>query len=157
MDALTFLKRDHDAVKQLFRKFQLTDNNPDEIIELLRIELEAHSHIEEGIFYPIVEEQKRPELIAMVADSLAAHQEVKGLLKELRATTDDAAQLKAKVLELKQKVEHHIAEEENSMFPRVRQTINDDELNRIGAELDLGKQAYSPNPPSSNESSQRRT
>jgi RNA polymerase-binding transcription factor DksA len=149
MDALKLLKRDHDAIKQLFRQFESSKHNPDEIIETLSNELEGHSHIEESIFYPIVEEQQRPELIAMVAESLDEHQEVKGLLKEIRGTTREAAQLAAKVLQLKRKVEYHVAEEENNRFPRVRQAINDDELNRIGAELEFAKQTYSADPPPS--------
>jgi uncharacterized coiled-coil DUF342 family protein len=54
----------------------------------------------------------------MVAEALEEHQEVKMLLEELEELGSESHDFGAKLQELMESVEHHVAEEEGECFPR---------------------------------------
>ncbi len=142
MDALEFLRRDHDEVRSLFKKLATADNGREALADAIALALTAHSHIEEGLFYPILEEQKDQQLIAMVDKSLKDHQEIKSLLKDTSGLHHDSLQLALALMELERHVENHFGEEETQIFPRVRQAIGTGELERIGEALEVEKKNY---------------
>lgn len=142
MDALVLLKRDHDNVRLLFKKFESAENERQSLTQAIAAALHAHSHIEESLFYPILEEQKDQQLIAMVDKSLKEHQEMKSLLKDILGLIQDGPQLASRVMELERHVGHHFTEEEDGMFPLVRQAVESRELERIGEALEVEKRNY---------------
>lgn len=146
MNALDLLKQDHQKVKDLFKQFEANNdqNANQEIVESIKVELDIHAHVEESIFYPTLEDQNDDELIELVDESLEEHQEVKDLLKDIDGLTEDRQQLRSKVMELRQKVEHHAEEEESELFPRVRKVLPEEDLERMGEEIESEKQNYAP-------------
>ncbi len=142
MNALEFLKRDHDEIRSLFKKLASMKNGGDSLAEAVAVALAAHSHIEESLFYPILEEQKDQQLIAIVDKSLKEHQEMKSLIKDVIGFHDNWSQLILRVMELERHVETHFSEEETELFSRARQAIGDSELERIGEALEAGKKNY---------------
>jgi iron-sulfur cluster repair protein YtfE (RIC family) len=146
MNALDLLKQDHEKVKELFKQFEANDDQSASqgIVDNIKTELQTHAHVEESIFYPTLEDQNDEELIELVDESLEEHQEVKDLLKDIESSTADGEQLKTKVMELRQKVEHHATEEETEMFPLVRRVLQSEDLERMGDEIESEKQRYSP-------------
>ena len=70
MNALELLKKDHNTVKELFKKAEGNNNEKQQkqLFEQIKTELETHTHIEETVFYPAVE--KIDELKDMVLESL---------------------------------------------------------------------------------------
>jgi len=146
MNALDLLKQDHEKVKELFKQFEANDDQAANqgIVDSIKTELQAHAHVEESIFYPTLEDQNDEELIGLVDESLEEHQEVKDLLKDIENAMGDGQQLRTKIMELRQKVEHHASEEETEMFPRVRNVLQNEDLERMGEEIESEKQHYSP-------------
>jgi len=146
MNALDLLKQDHEKVKELFKQFEANDDRAanEAIVDSIKTELKTHAHVEESIFYPTLEDQNDEELIELVDESLEEHQEVKDLLKDIENSTGEGQQLRTKVMELRQKVEHHASEEETEMFPRVRNVLQNEDLERMGEEIESAKQHYSP-------------
>ncbi len=142
MDALALLKRDHDNIRLLFKSFESAESERESLTEAIAAALHAHSHIEESLFYPILEEQRDQQLIAIVDESLKEHQEMKSLLKGIRGLTQEGQQLASRVMELEHHVGHHFTEEENAMFPLVRQAVDIKELERIGEALEVEKRNY---------------
>ena len=139
MDALELLKQDHARVKELFEKIEdATDMSGQKVIfDQIKNELETHSHIEESVFYPAM--QKYQELKEMVREALEEHQEVKTLLNEMEGLSDDE-EFEAQLEELKENVEHHAEEEEEGkMFPKVRELVSANELEKLGVQLETAK------------------
>ena len=139
MDALDLLKQDHAKVKELFEEIEdaADMSGRKAIFEQIKNELETHSHIEESVFYPAME--KYQDLKDMVREALEEHQEVKTLLNEMESLSDEE-EFEAQLDELKDNVEHHAEEEEEGkMFPKVRELVSANELEKLGVQLQTAK------------------
>jgi hemerythrin superfamily protein len=133
MDALEILKQDHQKVKELFHEA----TRGKDLFDKIDTELEIHGHIEETVFYPALEQHE--ELKDMVAEALEEHQEVKMLLEELEELGPKSHDFGAKLQVLMESVEHHVAEEEGEIFPKVREVFDEEELEELGRRLNSAK------------------
>ena len=139
MDALELLKQDHQAVKSLFDQIDDAEDAKQrkKLFDQIDTELNIHAHIEETVFYS--EMQKIDELKEMVEEALEEHQEVKTLLEEMEGLDPENEQFSASLEELMENVEHHVAEEEDEMFPKVREQCDQATLDRLGEQLESAK------------------
>jgi hemerythrin superfamily protein len=139
MNALELLKEDHQKVKKLFEETTKTSDRSrqKELFDKIDSELEIHTHIEETVFYPTIEEQE--ELKDMVAEALEEHQQAKMLLNELEGLGADNHDFGSKLQRLMEAVEHHVEEEEKEMFPKIREVFDEDELKQLGEDLESAK------------------
>ena len=138
MDALELLKQDHAKVQKLFEEAESADEKEQKaIFSQIKTELEIHAQIEENVFYPAM--QRYDELKEMVAESLKEHSNIKTLLQEM-ATLAGSEDFQDKLEELIDNVEHHAEdEEEGKMFPKVRELVSANELQKLGAQLQAAK------------------
>jgi hypothetical protein len=97
----------------------------------------ARGGIEETVFYPALEQHE--ELKDMVAEALKEHQEVKTLLEEIEELGSGSHDFRGKLQEMMEGVEHHVAEEEGEMFPKVREVFDERELDELGTQLNSAK------------------
>jgi len=139
MDALELLHEDHAKVKELFEEAEGTENQKEKerIFEEINSELETHARIEETVFYPAM--QKHQELKDMVRESLEEHKQIKALLKEIHNLKSDSEKFDPKLQVLIENVEHHAEEEEWKMFPKIRKICSQEELDKLGTELETAK------------------
>jgi len=139
MDGLELLKQDHQAVKDLFGQLDDAEDTKQRkrLFDQIDTQLNIHAHIEETVFYPEI--QKIDELKDMVEEALEEHQEVKTLLEEIEGLDPEAEQFSASLEELMENVEHHVAEEEDEMFPKVRERCDQATLDRLGEQLESAK------------------
>jgi hemerythrin superfamily protein len=139
MNALEVLKQDHQKVKGLFQEIrQATDEaKRKELFDKIDTELEMHAHIEETVFYPAIEEHE--EFKGMVAEALEEHKKAKTLLDELEELGADNHDFGSKLQLLMEAVEHHVAEEEGEMFPKIRELLEEDGLEQLGQDLESAK------------------
>lgn len=145
MNALTLLKQDHGNVEELFHRFETAE--PGDVAELARVRdlvvqhLSVHASIEEEGFYPVLRERLDPDAVATVLEGLEEHHIVKWTLRELEkmAPTDD--RFVPKMTVLVESVRHHVEEEENDLFPKVRDAMTVEELDELGDTLDRLKDA----------------
>lgn len=140
MDALELLQTDHRKVKELLEEAAETEDAKQQrqLFKEIRTELETHARIEEAIFYPAM--QEHDELKDMVLESLEEHKQVKTLLREMRNLSAGSEKFAPKLKVLKDNVEHHAEEEEEGkMFPKIRQIVDRNELQRLGEELEAAK------------------
>jgi hemerythrin superfamily protein len=139
MNALQVLEQDHQKVKGLFQQAKnATDQGKlKELFDKIDTELEIHTHIEETVFYPAIEEHE--EFKDMVAEALEEHQEAKTMLDELEELGSDSHDFGSKLQGLMEAVEHHVQEEEGQMFPKIREVFDEDELEQLGRELESAK------------------
>ena len=140
MNAVQFLKRDHQTIFRLFDKIK-TSRDKDRafmLFEEVKAELKVHTHLEEEIFYPAIEG------IASLKNLLSKENEedieLKHLLNEVNSK--EAAQESEIVLrKTLDHIEKHILEEEE-MFLQIEANLDGYALDEIGAELVAEAQDY---------------
>lgn len=137
MNALDLLEQDHKTVKQLFSQIRENSEERKQLFDKINAELTLHSHIEETVFYPAM--QKQNGLKEMVEEALDEHQAVKELLKEMEGLDCDGSEFDAALDELIQDVENHVSEEEDEMFPQVRELCDQAALEKLGKDLEAAK------------------
>lgn len=139
MDALEFLKEDHQKVKRLFKQIAETvdPSKRQELFDQIDTELEIHAHIEETVFYPALENYD--QLIDMVAEARDEHQTVKALLEELEELGVESGKFVEELTVLMESVEHHVEEEEDEMFPAVRDILDAPTLEDLAKQLASAK------------------
>jgi hemerythrin superfamily protein len=140
MDALELLKEDHQKVKELFEEVEETEDQKEKtrIFSEIQAELETHARIEETVFYPAMEQHE--ELKDMVLESIEEHKQIKTLLKEIDNLKSDSEKFEPKLSVLMENVEHHAEEEEEGkMFPKIRQICSQEDLEKLGEELEAEK------------------
>jgi hemerythrin superfamily protein len=122
-DAVELLMADHHRVAKLFAEFDaLKEDGSDEaksaLVAQICLELTVHTTIEEEIFYPAV--RKAIEDDDLMDEALVEHAGAKELIAQLQATHPDDDLYDAKVTVLGEQIDHHVEEEEGSMFPQAK-------------------------------------
>ncbi|HZS07312.1 MAG TPA: hemerythrin domain-containing protein [Blastocatellia bacterium] len=142
MDALELLKQDHRKVAELFDQVEATGEEKEhqQLFAQIKTELETHTHIEETILYPAL--QQREELKDMVLEALEEHKQVKTLIREIEGLSKGSERFDAKLKVMGENVEHHVEEEEDEMFPKVKKLFDRSQLEQLGRELEAAKQQF---------------
>jgi hemerythrin superfamily protein len=148
-DAITLLKDDHKTVEQLFKRFEKTGkrahverrNIVDRIIEALSV----HAAVEEQVFYPVVRATV-PGTEDVTLESLEEHHIVKWVLSELDSMNPEDERFEAKVTVLIENVRHHVKEEEQDLFPKVRNELGRESLGDLGEVMAQAKKAAPTHP-----------
>jgi hemerythrin superfamily protein len=137
-DAIVLLKEDHTDMRGLFREFQATAANATtrqgQIVEKILEALTVHTYIENECFYPRVRELL-PDLGEDVLESYEEHHVADVLSAELAALSPDSERFLAKTTVLIESVTHHMTEEEQDWFPKVRKGLGRKQLQELGAEM----------------------
>jgi len=137
-DAIVLLKDEHKQIKKAFRDFEKAGEKAyaakgkvvDRIIELLTV----HTYIENEVMYPRVRELL-PEVEDDVLESYEEHHVADVLVMELSTMKPDDERFSAKTTVLIENVEHHIEEEEDEWFPKVREGLGRKQLQELGAAM----------------------
>jgi hemerythrin superfamily protein len=141
MDAIDLLTRDHREVEQLFGTFRSgSDDEKRSAAEGIIRELSIHAAIEEEVFYPAIR-RRMPDCDGLVGHSIDEHQEIKELLAAIdgmidkshtKAFADKMARLESTVME-------HVDDEEQKLFPSVREGFTKTALNELGTAMNRAK------------------
>lgn len=137
MNAIELLKQQHRDVEDLFEEFEGAGDRARETKERLCGELSdqlaVHTEIEEKLFYP---ESKQDDTEELLREAVEEHLAMKRTLSDLLRAEVDDAQFDARMKVLKELVEHHVEEEEQELFPRVRKACSKEELEDLGARME---------------------
>ena len=152
-DAIVLLKQDHQEIRKVFTDFEKAGPTAyvakgrlvDRMIELLTV----HTYIENEVMYPRVRELLA-ELEDDVLESYEEHHVADVLVADLAAMAPDAERFDAKTTVLIENVTHHMDEDEQDWFPKVRNGLGRKQLQDLGARMiELKKTApTSPEQPS---------
>ena len=132
-DAIQLLRADHRKVQDLFDQFEKArgDDRKAELAQEICTELKVHAQIEEEIFYPAAREVlKEPDLIDEAA---VEHASAKDLIAQIEQAQAGDELFDAKVIVLGEYIKHHVKEEHNEMFPKLKKTKLD--LKALGQQL----------------------
>jgi hypothetical protein len=129
MKATDLLKKQHREVEGLFKKLEKTEQAQQrrKLLDELRANLEAHTTIEEEIFYPAIAELGTKKAEEMVNEANEEHHVVKLVLRDLPNVDPEDERFEAKITVLSELIEHHVEEEEKEMF-KLAQKIGKEEL-----------------------------
>lgn len=143
MNALTLLERDHRTVEALFARFESTPRDDTTTLAELRDEilkeLSVHAVIEEQVFYPGVRGASS-ELEDVVLEGLEEHHAAKLALTEIEKLLPTAERFRPKMTVLMENIRHHVKEEEEELFPKVREAMTEQQLADMGEALEKAKQ-----------------
>ena len=141
MDATKLLTEDHKEVRKLLAELAETSEQEadkrDELLGEIALDLEVHTQIEEEIFYPAFRKAcGDEENDKLYFEALEEHRAVGDLvLPDLQNTPTGSEKFGGRAKVLKELVDHHADEEEETMFPRARKVFSSDELDALGAQL----------------------
>lgn len=134
-DVITLLVEDHKEVKEMFDKFaSLSDRakvGKAKLANQICHALIVHAHTEEAILYPAARMAIKNK--DLVDEAIVEHASVNELIAHIRNMDPDDEFYDARLKVLSEQVEHHVEEEENRMFPELRQA--DLDLVTLGKEV----------------------
>ncbi|WP_280251924.1 hemerythrin domain-containing protein [Nocardia abscessus] len=144
-DAIVLLREDHKAIRKLFREFEKAGEDAverkGEVVNKIIEALTVHTYLENECMYPEVRKLV-PELEEDILESYEEHHVADVLVTELAMMKPGDEHFTAKATVLIENVDHHIDEEENDWFPKVREQLGRKQLQDIGARLqELRKKA----------------
>ncbi len=143
-DAIALLRADHKLVSELFDQFEKTRSaaKKKSLVAQICNELTVHAQIEEEIFYPAVKQALKDK--ELVPEATVEHDSLKNLISQVEGVEPDGEMYDAKVKVMAEYVKHHVKEEQNEMFPKVKQSKLD--LKQLGAQLLERKQQLMADP-----------
>jgi len=124
-DAISLLEADHDKVLELFERFEdIKDGHAvkekQTIVADACRELTLHTKLEEEVFYPAVRGAVDDD--DLMNEALVEHDGAKSLIEDLEGMDAGDEMFNAKFTVLAENVRHHVKEERDEMFPKVRAT-----------------------------------
>ncbi len=148
MDALNFLKHQHREVEALFKKAASARDSAERsaLFKQIDHDLRVHSAIEEEIFYPELRRRtdKSDERLE-VAQAFEEHGLVKTTIEGIESADPGQEQYHAKLNVLQELVQHHVDEEESTMFKIAHRIFEKEELEELGNRLqEAASQASTP-------------
>lgn len=141
-DAIELLDGDHRAVKALFDEFAQVSAHQGgatrrrALAEQICMELTIHMRLEEEVFYPPVREAIRDD--DLLDEGEVEHAGAKDLIGQILSMKPQDDLYDAKVTVLGEYIEHHVRQEREEMFPKLRKSGID--LALLGGQLRLRKQ-----------------
>lgn len=136
-DPIALLESDHRRFEDLMKKGEETTERAVKgrtaLLDTLTAALDVHELIEEKILYPAL--KPHAETRDIVLEGFQEHHVADILVKELHQVAKDDEQWGAKFKVLQESLEHHIKEEEGTMFPGARRVLSAEELKELGARM----------------------
>ena len=147
MKAADMLKKQHREVEGLFKKVEKAEGADDrrQLMEQIKRFLEAHTTIEEEIFYPAYRDAVRSKGDReLYQEALEEHHVVDLVLPEIKGSDPSSEVFGAKAKVLKELIEHHAEEEEKDMFKRARRVMGAEQLRELGQRMAERKKQLAP-------------
>ncbi|MEW1773328.1 hemerythrin domain-containing protein [Streptomyces sp. NPDC086777] len=140
-DAIAELMTDHREVEEMFARIRAVPAGGRElrdVVDEVTIELVRHSVAEEEYLYPAVREHI--EGGDRIADrEIEDHGRVEELLKELEKKDIDDPATSPLLRQLMEEVSAHVRDEEDNLFPALRQVCGAEALNDLGDKIRRAK------------------
>jgi hemerythrin superfamily protein len=121
MDAVRMLEQDHHEIEMLFAQYErANDDERAKLIEPICREIEAHTRVEEEMFYPEVRVTLGQEGVELVDEARDEHERVTRQIREIRSMEEGDPTRTLRFAVAIGDVRHHVDQEESEMFPLVR-------------------------------------
>lgn len=139
---ISTLTEDHQKVENAFNKFengQLATQQRRDLADHIITELVRHSVAEEQYLYPTA--RKTLANGDQVADhEIAEHTEAERLMKQLENADPTSPEFTDLGNQLIAAIRHHVHDEENDLFPKLREACDPRQLAELGEKIQQTKQ-----------------
>lgn len=129
------LRKDHETQRRLVNLLVRTEGDSTgraELFAKLKSELAAHAAAEERYFYvPLMERDLTQE---HARHGVAEHKELDDLVEKLDEYDKSSSQWLLTARDLAHRLEHHLDEEEDEIFPVAGKALNEDEKSMLAVE-----------------------
>jgi hemerythrin superfamily protein len=134
MNAIAMLEAQHRQVADLFEKIEKARSPETKGRYFIQVAdaLAIHATIEEHHFYPAVRAKRTEDILL---EALEEHLAIKRVLSDLLDLEVEDETFDAKLKVLKEEVEHHVEEEEQDLFPKVKKLLDAGELDSIATAM----------------------
>jgi iron-sulfur cluster repair protein YtfE (RIC family) len=139
MDAIQFLKQEHQTAKAAFEKvLKAAPDTRGPLWTKLQPELEAHEQMEDAALYePLSRDAGKTD--SKLAEWRTTHQtevgKVEGLIKDMGKLDPESASWLTKLKAVHASLERHIREEEQDIFPRISKVWDEHKLKQAGTAM----------------------
>ena len=129
------IRKDHDVQRNLLNKLVETSGDTKErttIFKQVKAELKVHADAEERYFYkPLISDDMMQE---HSRHGIAEHHEIDELIETLDNTDQDASSWLRTAKKLKEKVEHHLEDEEHTFFQLAGKALSENQKQDLAKE-----------------------
>ncbi|AUC83865.1 hemerythrin [Polaribacter sp. ALD11] len=129
------IRKDHDKQRQLLNKLVATSGDSesrDKLFKAIKVELEIHANAEERHFYkPLISNDMMQE---KARHGIAEHHEIDELIEQLKEIAYDSSAWLKIAKDLKEKVEHHLKDEEHQFFQLSGKVFSESEKKSLAKE-----------------------
>jgi len=144
MDIFDVLTSDHDKVKKILEQMEQTSaragKRRETLLDHLNMNLLPHMYAEEQYFYQILLDETSDKEVAY--EAMEEHRAAKAVLMDLEDAPFDDPRWPARLKVLKELVEHHIEEEESTVFDVARGIMDEDRAAEVAKRFkELKKEA----------------
>ncbi|MCP8899532.1 hemerythrin domain-containing protein [Gilvimarinus xylanilyticus] len=135
MSIFDALREDHDVQRKLLDDLISTEGKSrerEQFLGLIKEAMESHAAAEERYFYkPLIDFDTT---IDHSRHSVAEHHELEELLEALTDTDMDSSAWMVKAKNLKERLLHHLDEEETEVFPLAGKALTPELKNQLGSD-----------------------
>lgn len=130
-DCLDLLRSDHMKVEGMLVQLRLSQDatHREKLFRTVKSELAKHMALEEEIFYPACENSSK--LRPLVEHAYDEHEELRGILRALTELGVSSRLFNTKLNSFVKTILHHVKDEENELFPQVREQMEKREFLRM--------------------------
>ena len=137
-DAIAMLREDHKRVSALFERFEKIKDEAKHtqkqaLVDEICAELTIHATLEEELLYPAARDALGEKGHELLDEAEVEHATAKDLIAQLESASPGDELYDAKVAVLGEYVRHHVKEEHDEMFPKLRKSGMD--LKSLGAQM----------------------
>lgn len=142
VDPIPLLTMQHREIEALFTEIE--DTSPraaktrERLFKILQQKILTHMQLEEKIFYPTAKEAG----VKNILEAKEEHDNIKAMLRKLSKTSASDETFMPKIRTLKELVLHHVKEEEDKIFPQIREHLKEEELFALGDEMQQASARY---------------
>ncbi len=144
-DAIEVLVHDHREVEELFGEIEMLRDATDEtslqrrkeLSQQVVVELVRHTVAEEVALYPAVKRALGDD--ELVEHGIDEHTAAEETMKRLEALDPGDPEFQRVFDDLVATIRHHVQEEEQELFPQLRERLSPDDLDKLGKQLQLVK------------------
>ena len=138
MNAIQFLKKQHEEAKAGFQKIeQANEGQRGQLWKHLSPELKLHEQMEQKHLYgPASKESKEPVLAAWPERHAQEVKEAEQLMATIDGRAPQDSEWLASVKRLHKALEDHIKEEEREMWPKIQAAMKPAELDEAGRKME---------------------
>jgi hemerythrin-like domain-containing protein len=133
MDIFDVLTSDHEKVKKILEQMEQTSTRAakrrETLLDHLNENLLPHMYAEEQFFYQILLDESSDKEVAYQA--LEEHRAAKAVLMDLEEAPSDDPRWSARLKVLQELIEHHIDEEETTVFDLARSLMDEDRATEV--------------------------